>query len=123
MQRFTYDLLQDVTEDTAIIQSSEIVRSMQLPAYASDEQRNELFLEIIDVLDDVSFTTQRLRLDVGNDFITLRRELGGGWINKQNDNDVFKNPNPMATEMTKESIDAMEDELRKEIYGEGETSQ
>ena len=123
MQRFTYDLLHDVTEDTAIIQSSELVRSMQLPAYASDEQRKELFEEIIDALDDASFTTQRLRLDVGKDFITLRRELGGGWINKKNGNDVFKNPNPMTTEMTKEFIDAMEDELRKEIYGEGETSQ
>lgn len=123
MQRFTYDLLHDVTEDTEIIQSSETVRSMQLPAYASDEQRKELFLKIIDALDDVSFTIQRLRLDVGKDFITLRRELGGGWVNKENDNDAFKNPNPMTTEMTKESIDAMEDELRKEIYGEGETSQ
>ncbi len=123
MQRFTYDLLHDVTEDTEILQSSEIVHSMQLPAYATDAQRKELFLEIMDALDDVSFTAQRLRLDVGKDFITLRRELGGGWIHKENDDDVFENPNSLTAEMTKESIDAMEDELRKEIYGEGETSQ
>ena len=70
MQRFTYDLLHDVTEDTEITQFSEIVRSMQLPAYASDEQQKELFLEIIDALDEVSFTAQRLRLNVGKDFIT-----------------------------------------------------
>ena len=82
MQRFTYDLLQDVTEDAEILESSETVRSMQLPAYATDAQRKELFLEIMDALDDVSFTAQRLRLDVGKDFITLRRELGGGCSNE-----------------------------------------
>ena len=94
MQRFTYDLLHDVTEDTEIIQSSETVRSMQLPAYASDEQRKELFLEIKDALDDVSFTAQRLRLDVGKDFITLRRELGGGWNDEKHGN-AFESPVPM----------------------------
>ena len=94
MQRFTYDLLHDVTEDTEIIQSSETVRSMQLPAYATDAQRKELFLEIMDALDDVSFTAQRLRLDVGKDFITLRRELGGGWSNEEHGNS-FETPLPM----------------------------
>ena len=79
MQRFTYDLLNDVTEDTETIYSSETVRSMQIPAYANDEQRKELFVKTIEALDDVSFTEQRLRLDVGPDFITLRRELGGGY--------------------------------------------
>ena len=123
MQRFTYDLLHDVTEDTEIIESTELVRSIQIPAYASDEQRKELFLEIMDAVDDVSFTEQRLRMDVGKEFVAIRRELGGGWIHKENDDDVFENPNSMTAEMTKESIDAMEDELRKEIYGEGETSQ
>ena len=123
MQRFTYDLLHDVTEDTEIIESTELVRSIQIPAYASDEQRKELFLEIMDAVDDVSFTEQRLRMDMGKEFVTIRRELGGGWIHKENDDDVFENPNSMTAEMTKESIDAMEDELRKEIYVEGETSQ
>ena len=123
MQRFTYDLLHDVTEDTEIIESTELVRSIQIPAYASDEQRKELFLLMMDALDDVTFTSQRLRMDVGKEFVTIRRELGGRWIHKENDDDVFENPNSMTVEMTKESIDAMEDELRKEIYGEGETSQ
>ena len=122
MQRFTYDILHDVTEDTEIIESTELVHSIQIPAYASDEQRKELFLEIMDAVDDVSFTEQRLRMDVGKEFVTIRRELGGGWIHKENDDDVFENPNSMTAEMTKESIDAMEDELRKEIYGQGETS-
>ena len=123
MQRFTYDILHDVTEDTEIIESTELVRSIQIPAYASDEQRKELFLEIMDAVDDVSFTEQRLRMDVGKEFVTLRRELGGGWIHKEEEDDVFENPNSMTAEMTKVSINAMEDELRKEIYGEGETSQ
>ena len=123
MHRFTYDILHDVTEDTEIIESTELVRSIQIPAYASDEQRKELFLEIMDAADDVSFTEQRLRMDVGKEFVTIRRELGGGWIHKEEEDDVFENPNSMTAEMTKESIDAMEDELRKEIYGEGETSQ
>ena len=77
----------------------------------------------MDAVDDVSFTEQRLRMDMGKEFVTIRRELGGGWIHKENDVDVFENPNSMTAEMTKESIDAMEDELRKEIYVEGETSQ
>ena len=94
MQRFTYDLLHDVTEDTEIIQSSETVRSMQLPAYATDPKRRELFLEIMDAIDDVSFTAQRLRLDVGKDFITLRRELGGGWSNEEHGYS-FDTPLPM----------------------------
>jgi len=123
MHRFIYDLLHDVTEDTEIIESTKLVRSIQIPAYASDEQRKELFLEIMDAVDDVSFTEQRLRMDVGKEFVTIRRELGGGWIHKEEEDDVFENPNSMTAEMTKESIDAMEDELRKEIYGEGETSQ
>ena len=91
MQRFTYDLLNDVTEDTETIYSSETVRSMQIPAYANDEQRKELFVKIIEALDDVSFTEQRLRLDVGTDFITLRRELGGGYnadIHSENSFDI-----------------------------------
>lgn len=112
MNRFSYDILQDVVEDTEIIDSQEMVRSKQLPAYASDEQRKELFFDLIEAMDDVSFTSQRLRLDVGKDFVTLRRELGGGWIHKDNDDDVFQNPNSM----TKEAIDALEDEIRKEIY-------
>ena len=122
MQRFTYDLLHDVTEDTEIIESTELVRSIQIPAYASDEQRKELFLLIIDTLDDVTFTSQRLRMDVGKDCVTIRRELSGGWIHKENDDEVFENPNSMTAEITRECVDAMEDELRKEIYGEGETS-
>ena len=79
MQRFTYDLLNDVTEDTETIYSNETVRSMQIPAYANDEQRKELFVKIIEALDDVSFTEQRLCLDVGHNFSKLRRELGGGY--------------------------------------------
>ena len=91
MQRFTYDLLNDVTEDTETIYSSETVRTMQIPAYANDEQRKELFLKIMESLDDVSFTEQRLHLDVGTDFITLRRELGGGYnadIHSKNSFDI-----------------------------------
>lgn len=116
MQRFTYDLLHDVTEDTEIIQSSETVRSMQLPAYATDAQRKELFLEIMDALDDVSFTAQRLRLDVGKDFITLRRELGGGW-NDEEHGDAFETPVPMTGVMNdlNNAIDAELEDIRNKL--------
>ena len=123
MQRFTYDLLHDVTEDTEIIQSSETVRSMQLPAYATDTQRRELFLEIMDAIDDVSFTAQRLRLDVGKDFVTLRRELGGGWSNKEHGYS-FETPLPMTGVMNdlNNAIDAELDEIRTKLEkGESKT--
>ena len=123
MQRFTYDLLQDVTEDTEIIQSSETVRSIQLPAYATDTQRRELFLEIMDAIDDVSFTAQRLRLDVGKDFITLRRELGGGWSNEEHGYS-FETPLPMTGVMNdlNNAIDAELDEIRTKLEkGESKT--
>ena len=116
MQRFTYDLLHDVTEDTEILQSSETVRSMQLPAYATDAQRKELFLEIMDALDDVSFTAQRLRLDVGKDFITLRRELGGGWSDEEHGN-AFESPVPMTGVMNdlNNAIDAELEVIRNKL--------
>ena len=123
MQRFTYDLLHDVTEDTEIIQSSETVRSIQLPAYATDTQRRELFLEIMDALDDVSFTAQRLRLDVGKDFITLRRELGGGWSNEEHGYS-FETLLPMTGVMNdlNNAIDAELDEIRTRLEkGESKT--
>ena len=123
MQRFTYDLLHDVTEDTEIIQSSETVSSMQLPAYATDSQRKELFLEIMDALDDVSFTAQRLRLDVGRDFVTLRRELGRGWSNEEHGYS-FETPLPMTGVMNdlNNAIDAELDEIRTKLEkGESKT--
>ena len=110
MQRFTYDLLHDVPEETDIIQSKETVRSIQLPAYATDEQRRELFFEIVESLDDVSFTSRRLRLDVGKDFITLRRELGGGWRHQENDDDAFQTTQSM-TGVMNELNTAINEEL------------
>lgn len=99
MKRFDYDILKDIPEENDILHSSETVQSIQLPTYASDEQRRELFLEIISALDEVSFTSQRLRLDVGIDFVTLRRELGGGWKHSEEDMDVFETPTMMSTQL------------------------
>jgi hypothetical protein len=115
MQRFTYDILHDVTEDTEIIQSQETVRSIQLPAYATDQQRRELFFEVVEGLDEVSFTAQRLRLDVGKDFLTLRRELGGGWIPQENDDDAFQVTQSMTGVMNElnTAINEELEELRK----------
>ena len=115
MQRFTYDLLHDVPEETDIIQSKETVRSIQLPAYATDEQRRELFFEIVESLDDVSFTSRRLRLDVGKDFITLRRELGGGWRHQENDDDAFQVTQSMTGVMNElnTAINEELDDIRK----------
>lgn len=79
MQRFTNDLLHDVSENTEIIESTELVRSIQIPAYGSDEKRKELFFEMMDALDDVTFTSQRRRMDAGKECVTVRRELDGGW--------------------------------------------
>ena len=99
MKRFDYDILKDIPEENDILHSSETVQSIQLPAYATDEQRRELFLEIICALDEVSYTSQRLRLDVGKDFVTLRRELGGAWKHSEEDMDVFDTPTMMSTQL------------------------
>jgi hypothetical protein len=121
MNRFTYDILQDVTEETEILESQEIVRSKQLPAYATNGQRKELFFDIIDALDEVSFTNQRLRLDVGKDFVTLRRELGGGWIHQENDDDAFE-VNLSMTGVVNEMNEVI-DELEKEVMDELDTEE
>ena len=99
MKRFDWDVLRDLPEEDNILHSSETVQSIQLPTYASDEQRRELFLEIICALDEVSYTSQRLRLDVGKDFVTLRRELGGGWKQSEEDMDAFETPKLMSTQL------------------------
>ena len=99
MKRFDWDVLRDIPEENNVLHSSETVQSIQLPTYASDEQRRELFLEIICALDEVSYTSQRLRLDVGKDFVTLRRELGGGWKQSEEDMDVFDTPTMMSTQL------------------------
>ena len=61
MLKFSYDILKDYPEDNEVLKSEESVRSIQLPAYATDQQRRELFVEIVECLDEVSFTSQRLR--------------------------------------------------------------
>ena len=66
------------------------MQSIQLPAYATDEQRKKIFLEIVSALDEVSYTSQRLRLDVGKDFVTLCRELDGGRKHRENVMDIFE---------------------------------
>ena len=121
MNRFTYDILQDVTEETDILESQEIVRSKQLPAYATNGQRKELFFDIIEALDEVSFTNQRLRLDVGKDFVTLRRELGGGWIHQENDDDAFE-VNLSMTGVVNELNEVL-DELEREVMDELDTEE
>lgn len=121
MNRFTYDILRDVTEETDILESQEIVRSKQLPAYATNGQRKELFFDIIEALDEVSFTNQRLRLDVGKDFVTLRRELGGGWIHQENDDDAFE-VNLSMTGVVNEMNEVI-DELEKEVMDELDTKE
>lgn len=121
MNRFTYDILQDVTEETDILESQEIVRSKQLPAYATNGQRKELFFDIIEALDEVSFTNQRLRLDVGKDFVTLRRELGGGWTHQENDDDAFE-VNLSMTGVVNELNEVL-DELEKEVMDELDTEE
>jgi hypothetical protein len=105
MNRFRFDLLHDVIEDREVMEGEELVRSMSTPAYANNEQRKELLLKIMESLDEVTFTTQRLRMDVGKDFLTIRRELGGGY-----NPDIH--PNPFDTPVP---MNGMVKSLQKEI--------
>ena len=116
MNRFRFDLLHDVIEDREVMESEELVRSMSTPAYATDAQRQDLFLEVMGALDDVSFTTQRLRMDVGKDFITIRRELGGGY-NPDIHPNPFDTPVPMSgmVKGLQKEIDEEFDELTKTL--------
>jgi hypothetical protein len=79
MNRFTYDLLHDRTEDNQVIEEQELVRRMSIPAYASDEQRKELMLWMMDAIDEVSLTSQRLEVEWCKGSVTVRRLLGGGY--------------------------------------------
>jgi len=109
MKRFDWDILKDTPEETDTLHSRETVTSIQTPAYATDEQRRELFLEIMSAVDEVSFTSQRLRLDVGKDFVTLRRELGGGWNHREEDMDIFETPTMMSTQLRNMNTDKSND--------------
>ena len=109
MKRFDWDILKDTPEETDTLHSTETVKSIQTPAYANDEQRRELFLEIMSGIDEVSFTSQRLRLDVGKDFVTLRRELGGGWNHREEDMDIFETPTMMSTQLRNMNTDKSND--------------
>ena len=96
MKRFDWDVLHDDVEENDVLHSSEVVESIQIPAYANDQQRRLLFRELISAMDEVTFTAQRLRLDVGKDFVTMRRELGGGWRHREDDDEAFETPVPMS---------------------------
>ena len=56
MQRFTYDLLHDVTEDTEETYEQELISRRTIPAFATDDQRKQLMLWMVDAIDDVTLT-------------------------------------------------------------------
>ena len=90
---------------------------MQIACLCDRRSTQENFsLEIMDALDDVSFTAQRLRLDVGKDFVTLRRELGGGWSDEEHGYS-FETPLPMTGVMNdlNNAIDAELEDIRNKV--------
>ena len=55
------------------------------------------------------------------DFVTLRRELGGGWIHQENDDDAFE-VNLSMTGVVNEMNEVI-DELEKEVMDELDTEE
>lgn len=51
MNRFTYDLLHDVTEDTRETYEQELVDRRTIPAFATDDQSKQLMLWMIEQID------------------------------------------------------------------------
>lgn len=78
MNRFTYDRLHDVTEDTRETYEQELVDRRTIPAFATDDQRKQLMLWMIDQIDEVTFTNQRIQVEFCKDSVIIRRLLGGG---------------------------------------------
>ena len=91
MNRFTYDLLHDVTEDTRETYEQELVDRRTIPAFAADDQRKQLMLWMIEQIDEVTFTNQRIQVESCKDSVTIRRLLGGGYDPEIHD-DPFRVP-------------------------------
>ena len=112
MLDFSVDFVRDRTEVTEIQEEQLLINRFLLPAYAKDNLRRDMFNHLMDVIDEVCTTTNRIMIESGQDFFTVRRLPGGGYNTEVHENDV-----------SEETISELEDELRKEIYGEGKPSQ
>ena len=71
-----------------------------------------MFNHLMDVIGEVYTTTNRVMIESGQDFFTVKRSPGGGCDTEVHENDD-----------SEETINALEDGRKKEIYGEGETLQ
>ena len=107
MRRFTYDLLHDVTEDTEIIHSTETIRSMQLPAYATAAQRKELFLEIIARSKNYTFALDAKLLNLlgcrKDDFIQFIKSIDYNLITNQEEVKFKYNPKKIMVKKQKKN--------------------
>jgi len=79
MLQFSTDLIRERVEPTDIKYHQELVYSMWVPAYAKDNQRVELFMRLIEVIQDITLTDQRLHFEYSDDKLILQRMPGGKW--------------------------------------------
>jgi len=79
MLQFSTDLIRERVEPTDIKYHQELVYSMWVPAYAKDELRVELFMRLIEVIQDITLTDQRLHFEYSDDKLILQRMPGGKW--------------------------------------------
>ena len=124
MQRFTYDLLRDVTEDTEDTYEQELISRRTIPAFATDDQRRDLMLWMVDAIDEVTFTSQRIQVEQSKDCVTIRRLLGGGY-DPEIHGDAHRTPRTLFDDMREEistvadeELTRLENELRQEVYGD-----
>ena len=91
MLQFSTDLIRERVEPTDIKYHQELVYSMWVPAYAKDELRVELFMRLIEVIQDITLTDQRLHFEYSDDKLILQRMPGGKWdeeIHWNEDSDI-----------------------------------
>ena len=93
MLLFSTDLIRERVEPTDIKYHQELVYSMWVPAYAKDELRVELFMRLIEVIQDITLTDQRLHFEYSDDKLILQRMPGGKWDEEIHWNDDSDNRN------------------------------
>ena len=91
MNRFGFDVLDDREEEDQETYEQELISRRGIPAYATDEQRKQLMLWLIDQIDEVMFTNQRLQVEQSKDCVTIRRLLGGAY-NPETHGDPYRVP-------------------------------
>ena len=63
----------DRTEINEIQKDQDLVGRILLPFAADDDQRKELFTMVLDMIDEVTTTEDRIEVMYGSNFFTIRR--------------------------------------------------